>query len=278
MIVEFIGMPGAGKTTLLAMVRDHLRESGIHAYSPLEASRMFAQRTTAGWMVSRLFPQSWQRPLLWQVYYHMSSLHGCGFLARRPRLAWEVFHSQRHRPAAAQARERRVLHWFFRNAGSYQFLKGALRPDEALLLDEGFVHRVVQLHVSAVEEPDGARIATYIDLLPRPDLVIHVRAPKEVCLQRIYGRGLWELYRGRDPACVASFVEHAGMTVEMAVTHLKRKGWLVVAVDNDGDGLAAVERDMRGRLAGVLMVGHVKSRLSCAGDPAVDAVRGQTVS
>ena len=264
MIVEFIGTPGAGKSTLLPVVRTCLRERGAEAYEPVEAARAFARRTVAGQVVSHLAPRAWRSPLLWQLYYHLSSLYGCGFLAQRAGLTWHVLDSQRSRPRAAQGRARRVLYWFFRNAGSYEFLRVHRRPDEALLFDEGFVHRVVQLYASAAQDPDRAQIAAYIDLLPEPDLVIHVRAPKEVCLRRIYARGLWELYRGRDLAYVSQFVENAWRVVEMTVAHLKKRGWSLIEVDNGRDDLVAVESDLRSKLACVLKLARKTPDLQVA--------------
>ena len=153
--------------------------------------------------------------------------------------------SQRRRPKSADIRQRKVLYWFFRTVGYYEFLKSRTTPSEALIFDEGFVHRVVQLNASGVEEPDPVQILAYVDLLPQPDMVIFVRAPHPVCEQRIYRRGLWSRFQHKDPAEISQFVANACSIVNLTVEHLKNKHWVVVEVDNSVDDLAASKAELR---------------------------------
>lgn len=248
MIIEFIGGPGAGKTTLIPTVIESLQERGIKAYTVVDAARPYARRTVWGKLVGHLAPPSLRRPLLWQIFYRLSALYRLKFLLKHPRLIWRVWRSQWRRPAAADARRRKVLYWFFRLIGYYEFLQAHLQPREALIFDEGFVHRVVQLHASGVEEPVPAQIWAYLDLLPPPDWVIFIQAPPEVCERRIYSRGLWERLRHKDPAEISRFVANAWFIVNVAVDHLKGEGWRVVEVDNGSDDLVASKAKLRRRL------------------------------
>jgi hypothetical protein len=248
MIVEFIGTPGAGKTTLLPVVIECLQARGISARSVVEAARPYAQRTLIGAAASRLAPPSLRRPLLWQVFYHLSIAYRLRFFARHSRLIRQVMHIQRRRPIPAEER-RHVLHWFFVLVGQYEFLTTNTWPDEALIFDEGFIHRVVQMNASDVEEPDPARITAYVDLLPRPDLVIVPQAPWPVCKARIYRRGLWERFGHKSPAEITRYVANADRSVDIAVGHIKRKGWDVIEVDNSGDDPAPTIAELRGKLA-----------------------------
>jgi hypothetical protein len=247
-IIEFIGAPGAGKSTLLPEVIRFFASQGCHAYTVVEAARPFARRTMAGRLVQRLVPTAWQRPLLWRVFYLHSVGHRLHFMAQHPKLIAQVLGSQRGRPTAADAHQRQVLPWLFRHMGYYAFLSHHLYPDEILLLDEGFSHRVVQLFTSSVEKPSQARIAAYIDLLPQPDLLIHVQATTAVCEQRIYERGLWQRAQHKTPAEIAQFVCHAHDAVELAVAHAKSKQWLVLEVVNDGKDLTAVIPNLQQQL------------------------------
>ena len=260
MIVEFIGAPGSGKTTVLPMVIEALQERGIRARSVVEAARPYAQRTPLGQFVCRLAPPSLHGPLLWQVFYHQSSLFMLKFAVKHPRLIWQVLVSQKRRPIAAKTRQRRVLFWFFRLVGYYEFLTTHTRPNEALLFDEGFIHRVVQLNASHVEAPDSGQVFAYVDLLPRPDLVIHTQARSEVCEQRIYCRGIWEHFRSNRPAEVAQYVANAHLVVDLAVDHAKAKGWRVVEVDNGGDDLNALRAELRGKLMSLQHLPHAVKR------------------
>lgn len=249
MIIEFIGAPGAGKTTLLPGVIQFFESRDYRAYTVVEAARPFARRTIGGKIVQGLAPLTWQPPLLWRVFYLLSIAHRWRFGVQRPQLIGQVLASQKRRPAAADARRREVLPWFFRHAGYYEFLRGQARPDEVLVFDEGFIHRVVQLYSSSAEKPAQARIDAYVDLLPPPDMVIYVQASTAVCEQRIYERGLWPRARHKEPAEISRFVSHAHRAVELAVAHARRKRWLVLEVVNDGADLTAVQAHLRQQLA-----------------------------
>lgn len=245
MIIEFIGPPGAGKTTLMPTVIESLQERKIKAFTKDDAARTFAQRTFVGKAIGRLAPESLRQPLLWHTFYRLSTLYRVKFFLKHPKLIWLVISTQRRRPKSADIRQRKVLFWFFRIVGYYEFLKAYTNPGEALIFDEGFVHRVVQLNASAVEDPNPTQIMSYLDLLPRPDVVIYVQAPHDVCEKRIYERGLWERFHQKDPAEISRFVENACIIVNLTVNHIKNRGWIVIDVDNGTDDLASSEAELR---------------------------------
>jgi thymidylate kinase len=249
MIIEFIGAPGAGKTTLLPEVIHFFESRACRAYTVVEAARPLARRTLGGKLVQRLSPAVLKRPLLWRVFYLHSIGHRLSFMAQHPRLVRQVLASQRGRPAAADVRQRQVLPWLFRHMGYYEFLRRHLRPDELLLFDEGFIHRVIQLFTSSAEKPTQPQIAAYLDFLPPPDLIIFVQASTAVCEQRIYERGLWQRAQHKEPIEISQFVRHAHEAVELAVAHARRKRWLVLEVANDGEELTAVQTNLRQQLA-----------------------------
>lgn len=237
MIVEFIGAPGAGKTTLLSVVAERLAVNNLQAYDVVGAARLFAGRTLPGRIVQRLAPPFWRHQLLWQVFYRSSQLSRRRFRTKHPELLNLVEESQRDRPVAAAARQRRVTYWYDRHIGYYQFLHDQIRPGETLLFDEGFLHRVVQLFTSIIEAPTRNQIAAYVDLLPRPDLVVYTCASRETCEQRIYDRGLRLPWQDSSPAEISQFVTNAHRAVLLAVARARHNGWNIVEVDNDRDDM-----------------------------------------
>ena len=251
MIVEFISTPGAGKTTLLPTGVEYFRERGLPAFSVLEAARPYAQRTLLGDAIGRFAPAALRRPLLWQVFYYHSLLYQRKFIRKNPELIQQVLRFQERRPISAEA-HRHVLHWFFRLLGDYEFLTAYAWPDEVLVFDEGFIHRVVQMNASPVEQPDPAQVLAYVNLLPRPDLVIVPQAPPEVCEQRIYRRGVWKHFRQHSPAELSRYVANAHRVVNWAVDHIKNQGWTVIEVDNEGDDLARSKAELRNQLTQAL--------------------------
>lgn len=247
MIIEFIGTPGAGKTTLLPAVAAFFEDNGLRAYTAVEAARPFAARTLPGKLITALAPQTWQRPLLWQLYSLFNLLYQLPFLLQHPRLSWRVLTFQQQRPISGTDR-RHVLRWFFHHAGRVAFLQAYARPDEVLLFDEGFVHRVVQLYASEHETPDLRHMQTYLDQIPRPSLLIVPLADRDLCEQRVYRRGLWVRFQRKSAAAVARYMDHAHTAVTTTVDYLKRKEWMVVEVQNGAVDTAVAAADLRHQL------------------------------
>jgi len=249
MIIEFIGTPGSGKTTLMREAARFLEGRGLRPVTIIEAARPCAGRTLLGQVLLRLTPPSLHRALLWQVFYFLSILHRIGFCLRHLALVRVVLATQLRRPSAADVRGRRVLHWFFHLAGSYSFLKSHARPDEVLLLDEGFLHRVVQTQASDCEVPQPAQVYSYVDRIPKPDLVISVSTPRSVCEQRVYRRGLWKHFQHKSREQVSQFLAHAAEVVSLAVARARHNGWPVAEVPNGESNLPASAASLRAQLA-----------------------------
>lgn len=244
----------------MPVVIEYLREHGLGAYTVIEAARPFAKRTLAGKAVSRLAPARLRQPLLWQVFYHLSTLHRLRFFIQHPRLIWQVVTTQRRRQIPAEAR-RYALYWFFHLVGYYEFLKAHAKADEVLIFDEGFIHRVVQLNASDVEEPDPAQVRAYIDLLPRPDLVITPQASLEVCNDRVYSRGLWERFSQKSPAEVARFLDASHQVVNLALDYIRSEGWNVIEVDNSGSEPGKAKAELRRKLSNLPTITYQQSQL-----------------
>lgn len=247
MIIEFIGAPGAGKTTLMPTVMAFFQEQGLQAYKVVEAARPFAQRTPIGKLIA-LAPAAWRRPLLWQLFYRLSAWRRRHFRRQHSQLMAHVLQAQIGRPAEADVAQRKVLYWFDHLTGYYEFLRAYVRADEALVLDEGFVHRVVQLFSSSVEAPKAEQIATYLDLVPRPDLVIFADTPREICEERIYSRGLWDRARHKNAAEISQFVSHAHLAVSLATNYMCEQGWAMITVDNGRHDISATQADLYQKL------------------------------
>lgn len=234
-VIELIGVPGAGKTTVARILEDVLRDEGLTPYDVVSAARIYARRTWVGRTFASLLAGSLLSKALWGVYLVYSWVYALIFAFRYPRLVRQVVTSQRRRPDEADVAERKVLFWYARLIGSYGFLLARARSGEVLILDEGFVHRVVQLQTSEVETPSAAAIEQYLRLIPKPTAVIHVTAPRELCLDRIRARGVWPRYQEDDSSRLQRFVESADRAVEGAVETMDRSGWSVSQVDNSGD-------------------------------------------
>jgi Ser/Thr protein kinase RdoA (MazF antagonist)/thymidylate kinase len=252
-VIELVGAPGAGKTTVLGAVQAGCAADGLHAATIVDAARTVAARTPIGKVAVRALPPRLRAKALWALFLAQRRISAAGFARRHRALIRSVRASQRERPAGAEADERRVLHWYIRMAGATTSWRRHAHDDEALIVDEGFAHRAVQLFTSVVEAPDAARIAAYVELIPRPDLLIHIRAPAEVCERRVLARGVWPRFEGRDPQELGRFIAHAHRATELVAEAAATDGWSVLAIENGertpAEVAADVERVVAARLA-----------------------------
>jgi thymidylate kinase len=235
MIVEFLGTSGAGKSTLIPILIKLLHDDGLTAMSATEAIHFYMRKTWVGRLVCFLMPQALQGPILWRVFsYFILKLYIGKFATRHPKLIHYVVRSQLHRSAPWRHRWL-ILRLFFQMAGWHQFLECRLRPTEALILDEGFVHRATHMFASESEQPNPVHVLAYLQQLPRLDLVIWVQAPLDICLARIYARGLQTRLRGLSALEVTQFLTNAERVVNIAAEYLNDIGCQVIQVENEGD-------------------------------------------
>ncbi len=246
-IVEFISTPGAGKTTLLPVVKNFFAAHGLQAWSVLEASRPFAQRTSLGRLVAVWSPPSLKGPLLWQVFYQASRMRRAAFRRENRELLDSVLRFQRSRPISPTDRQH-VLRWFINLTGQYHFLKAHASAGDVLLFDEGFVHRVVQLFASEIEVLDEIHVQSYLGLLPAPDLIVTPQASLETCVERVYRRGIWERFKDHDIGNVYRFMANAHNAVNLAVEYIQMRGWPLIQIDNEHQPPAEAAHQLQQKL------------------------------
>lgn len=232
MIVEFIGAPGSGKTTFMPYVKDYFTEKGYSANAILDAARPFATRTGLGRIAAAVLPAKLQRFILWQIFYVSTIVHRNAFTQHNQLLMETVIPYQSNRQIS-KADKRHVLRWFNHLTGCYQFFSKRIEEGEIVLFDEGFVHRVVQLFASENEEIDYQAISEYLNLIPKPDLVVFVNASANVCKERVFSRGVWDRFREKDPNETVLFLERAWKIVNYSVEKLREKNWDIVEIQND---------------------------------------------
>jgi len=240
MIVEFVGIPGSGKTTLAAMAGHVLCDLGLKAMLVPEAGRYCLKRTLVGQVICRITPSKWQDRMLWAVFRRLAILYRLKFAIKHGTLSWRAVNVWVHHQLPL-----RVLGWFWRDASYYEFFRDHLRPGEALVLDEGLLHRATSLYTSVTEEPDFCAVADYVGLLSRSDLVIGVRASLDSCVARLHQRGENRRYFGKN---LALFLTRATEIVEQVLQCVKDGRWDVIEVNNEVLGSCAADlTDLLGR-------------------------------
>lgn len=248
MIIEFIGTPGSGKSTLIPGLVKNLSEYNILGRTIVEASRPVVSRTSIGRGVNMLSPPSLRMQLLWQVFFWWSYLSRRQFSQQHPSLVSHVRITQEERKLSAEEKEHN-LSWWFNLCGNYQFLKPRLISGEALILDEGFSHRVVQLNASDHEEINQDNLHKYLRLIPKPDLLIFVDTPAAECEERVYKRGLWSRFENKSRHQVSQYILNSHHVINLTVELLKSMQWDPIKITNTADSISSAEVELTTRIS-----------------------------
>jgi thymidylate kinase len=232
MIVELAGIPGAGKTTLLPLVKCFLQDRGLKPMSREEARRCCLERTVLGKTLYRL-PSA--------VVAHLAAKAADGLVIALfvLKFCWANAVLVRHVMVFQIKRPISVMHFamvlrsFFRTVGCYQFFRDYLQPGEAVVVDEGFVHRVVSLYVSEADVAHASVLRSYLNLLPQIDLIIVVNASPHECVDRILRRRVPKRLRRLPSSHIARVVTNMAEAIKIVSNYLSISGSLMIEVENN---------------------------------------------
>ena len=256
MFIEFIGMVGAGKTTIAQSLQSLLRDRGYTVLSRGEAVFICLERSFVGRLVHKLVPTAvWRRRILRAFYIggprFWNQLY---FVLTQPKLTWQIYQSQFRRDIPWWHR-RIILNLFFRMAGTYFYLRHRLRPEEIVLLEEGFLHRAVNLYAWEVKELEVGILRSYFSALPVLDLVIFIQTPISVCLERSQMRGHPSRVELQDPKVLERFMAQASRIIQMAADFLANDSREVITIDNSQEldlSTVNLQTDLDTYLAGMV--------------------------
>jgi Ser/Thr protein kinase RdoA (MazF antagonist) len=231
MIVEVCGEPGAGKSSVLPMVIALMRERGMDA---MTATAAVDRGIARGWL-ARAFRALGAGPLLqrgrgrrflvelpWSVLVILrfpgAIVRGTAAILRQP-VGW------RHRAV--------IFHRFMLPLARLAFLRGRLNADEVAVIDEGPVHRVVNLFAWRHTAASDSEVRAYVQDLPPIDVLVVVQAPTELARARLDERGLPRYLRARSVDVVDRFLAHARRALDVAIGEMSDRS-MVIHVDNGG--------------------------------------------
>jgi len=176
MRIEFVGCSGAGKTTLIERLTADLRRSGRPA------------RCSTTWL-AELLHTSWIRSISLRNLCHTVCL-APWLLEAIPRI-WPFFafglgYIIRNGDSSLSIAQRTIA--FVRQCATDAFLTCLDRHGEVILIDEGLVSAAQNVLVHIKRPPSGEAIRAYAQLVPQPDLVIHIDPPLTSALRRCRSR------------------------------------------------------------------------------------------
>lgn len=234
-VVECIGLPGSGKSTLANGLIECLSDEGANAASLLGWARTrAAQGSILGQIVETVAPRRLRSLMLWWLFYVESLLRGVVRVSASPALRRPVLHQVR-RPIRGRVRSH-IAFWFVQLVGRREVVSRGAQVSDVMVVDDGFLHRACHLFASHADGPDRAGVQHYAETIPLPDVLVHVGAPPQECVERIRRRGIWKHSNDLTDAELHEYLDRAKTVVDLVVSEVRRRGVQVVEVDGTGDG------------------------------------------
>jgi len=181
--IEFFGPPGAGKSTILSNL--------IHSdrfYGGMEedaVQRVFLQKARPKYLIPyRVMPsviRSFLQDAIIQYRFAHSALED--FILDYPDFMGTLSDAM----DSVSYEPQKVFSFCRRSAERYQLGISTVSEIETLCLDESFAQRAFTI---LWREPDESfSLEKYFNSVPTPELVVHVDAPVNLCLERQQERG-----------------------------------------------------------------------------------------
>ena len=217
MLIEFTGCTGCGKTTFSEQLIGKLSDKGF------EIIAVHPKRFFAGIMRRRIANEMIQNVIMDLIAIPMILLS-----LKRHRNLLFFWTKTLMRDADSTFAAITCLRGIIRKVGIYEFLRRKRFLDKTVIVDEGVVHSAHNLFVHLNSSPNPKDIVEYSSLIPLPDILVYVRCPKEILLDRTLSRS--DQSRRIRHANVKKFLDHAYDVFE-ALISLDRIAEKTITVD-----------------------------------------------
>ena len=179
MLIEITGCTGAGKTTISNLVLKNLLSSNVNAKLIDVGGKLRFDLIVFPWF-------------LWFAIRHFEFCRvTLQSLIRDADTKFNAFNIYRN---------------FSKKIGTYHMLKTCL-DRQVIVWDEGTVHAMHNLFVHVNSVPKDSDIIKFAHCIPKPDLLVYVRAPFEVIVSRTISRGHRRV--GNNETDIRTFIANA---------------------------------------------------------------------
>jgi len=238
-IVEFTGITSSGKTTISLMVIEKLKKAGVDLYCV--HSKEF---NIAGHMATLI-----QKDTLQNLYMDLVSLWYLGFnlktYSRLLSFAYGVIRADKDVAFHKMNRFRSVC----RKVGINHLVRQRGRSGLVTIIDEGIIHSIHNLFVQPYAVPDKSLIKEYSEMIQLPDIIVYVKPPKELLIERAFRRK--DITRRVNRDSLIDFIKNAQEVFDifMEIGIIKRRSFIVI---NDGGDIHKLSDEIVKHISGFL--------------------------
>lgn len=206
MQIEFISCTSAGKSTLVQRM--------LHIYQEqkpeLKHSYDFVlQRMHLAWIANRS---------LRVIAVNALALGMCLLAWRRHHLflTYTLARVRQLNVNVSLLERLKIIRIILRNVGVHEFVERYSASEDVVIADEGFLQIAHYLLVHTAVEPRVEQIETFAKLVPLPRVVVYIRQPDALLIERTLQRGHKRIPTG-SPELVKLFVSRATTMFEILI-------------------------------------------------------------
>lgn len=248
-----MGIPGSGKSTVRSLLLESLNRQKIPCLSMEQALLSSLKANVDGILFKcllRMLPANMALKYAPLVFTRSALRYAAqnAFLSTHGKSVSTVLSSDYFLQAAPSERET-VLSRFLLTASQYQLIREHAAEYSPVLFDEGFLQKSASLFVSPGEKtlPDTAFLSSYLDIIPRPDIVLYLQTDVKTCMERIIARpkGMPERLVGRNRQEIQSYLEANDSFIQSIAELANTKDYYVGVIENNGSPEEVVSRLQR---------------------------------
>lgn len=221
MQIELIGCTSAGKSTLARDICQVCHEQGLDI---LAGNDFILKQIKLNWIKNRL-----SRTFL----VNLAALLAC-LVTWQNNLKFYLFATQLLFQLPIPRLEKLyLLRNVLKKIGIYEIIRFRSTGQQVILVDEGVVQTVHNFFVHVSVQVEAEQLATFARLIPLPDVIVYLRQPEALLIDRTIKRGHKRI-PDRSYSNVARFIKQAVAIFEQLVQNpAVQNKVLVVAGDQD---------------------------------------------
>ena len=235
-LIELTGLPGSGKDTVVPVVVEYLSKRGIKVF---EKRQLFLE--------SKEFPQ-WFKPFtnfvhslpipirnkfltLFSKIIDDNYNYLAKYILANGAFVESTMKDISDSPLPNQQKKLAAL-WFLNLLNFYQMSIDSLTGNTALILSEGYFHKVINFYVHLNHDLNYKRMEAYINNIPVVNVLIKVNCSIGICTERMLKRGLPKIIRGCSTSEVKKYLELSNDAINFSQNIITSKGTKIIEIDN----------------------------------------------